>query len=60
MSVTLPSPLPGDDGLQRLRQLVRRQEIEVEHDGNAEARKTGQVVRLIPEQRDSNQWHGVI
>lgn len=60
LSVTSPSPLPGDDGIQRLRQLISRQLIEVEHDRNAEARETGEVVGLIPEQRDSHQGHSVI
>lgn len=59
-SVTSPSPLLADDGVQRLRQLVRRHMIEVEHDSNTEARETGEVVGLIPEQRDSNQGHSVI
>lgn len=59
-SVTSPPPLLGDDGLQHLRQLIRRQMIEVEHDSNAEARETGEVIRLIPEQRNSNQRHSVI
>ena len=58
--MTSPSPLLGDNGSQRLRQLISRQVVEVEHGGNAEAFETGQIMRLVPEQRDANQWHSVI
>lgn len=58
-SVTSASPLLGNDGIQRLRQLIRRHVIEVEHDSDAEACETGEIIGLITEQRDSNQRHSV-
>lgn len=58
--VTSPSPGLVDDGVQRLCQLVCRQTVEVQDDGGAAAAQTGEVIRLIGEQRNSDQRHTVI
>lgn len=54
------SPGLVDDGVQRLRQPIRRQTGEVQNDGGAAAAQTSQIIKLIGEQRDSNQRHAVI
>lgn len=60
LAETSPSPRLVDDGMQRLRQLVRCQMVEIEDDGGAAAGQTSEVIGLIGEQRDSDQWHSVI
>ncbi len=58
--MTSRSPRLGDDVVQRLRQRVGRQAVEVEDDGGAAAAQTVEIVGLVGEQRDSDQRHGVI
>ena len=58
--VTSPSPWLVDDIMQRLPQRVGRHTVEVEDDSGAAATEAGDVIWLICEQRDSDQWHGVI
>lgn len=55
-----PSPWLTDDGLQRLRQVVRGHLVEVQGDGGSAAAQPGHVVGLVGKQRDSNHRHGVI